>query len=132
MIRFGLRNEQTTYQPGDTISGAALWEFTGRKKSIEVRLVWSTRGKGTEDGATVATQVLDAGKLAHTETFSFTAPDAPYSFDGTLIALIWAVEFVAEPGEEFERIEITIAPGGREIVLPRIPQPKAKAGLKMG
>ncbi len=124
MIRLGLRENITTFQSGDSIAGAALWEFTQKKKCIEVRLVWFTRGKGTEDGATVATQAFDATQLADTGTFSFTAPEAPYSFDGTLIALVWAVELVAEPGNEFERIEIIIAPGEKEIALPKITQPK--------
>lgn len=131
MIRFGLRENKTTFEPGETIAGAVLWEFPEKKKSIEVRLVWSTRGKGTEDGATVATQSLNAMLPADTGTFQFIAPDAPYSFNGTLIALIWAVECVVQPGDEFERIEITIAPGGKEIVLPRIEQPK-KMGFKLG
>ena len=67
---------------------------------------------------------------ADTREFSFQAPNGPYSFSGTPIALIWAIEFVAKTGSEFERIEITIAPEGREIVLPRIPQPKLP-GLQM-
>jgi len=89
-----------------------------------VRLIWFTRGKGTEDGAIVETVKLDAPPAADTREFSFAAPNGPYSFSGTLIAIIWAIEFVAKPGSEFERIEITIAPGGREITLPEIPQPK--------
>ena len=131
MIRLGLRENQTTFQPGEPIAGAVLWEFPEKKTRIEVRLVWSTRGKGTEDGATVATEVLNATLAADTGTFQFTAPDAPYSFNGTLIALIWALECVAEPGEANERIELTIAPGGKEIVLPRIEQPK-KPAFKLG
>lgn len=130
MIRLGLRDNQTSFSPGDNIAGAALWEFPKEQKDIEVRLVWCTRGKGTEDGTTVAVEKLDATKVAETGTFSFTAPDAPYSFNGTLIAVIWAVELVAEPSGEFERIEITIAPGGKEIVLPRIEQPKSLGGMK--
>jgi hypothetical protein len=35
---------------------------------------------------------------------------------------------VVRPGDEFERIEIIIAPGGKEIVLPRIEQPKKTFG----
>lgn len=132
MIRLGLRENNTTFEPGEEIAGAVLWEFPELRKSLEVRLVWHTRGKGTEDGAIVATQPLDATTLADTATFSFVAPQAPYSFNGTLIAVIWAVEFVVKPGEEFERIEITIAPGGKEIVLPRISQPKKMGGIKFG
>ena len=131
MIRLGLRENQTTFHPGEPIAGAAIWDFPKMQESLEVRLVWSTRGKGTEDGATVAVQPLDATQLAETGTFSLIAPDAPYSFNGTLIALIWAVEVVAAPSGEFERIEITIAPGGKEIALPRIEQPKTFSGIKI-
>ena len=130
MIRLGLRENRTTFEPGETIAGAVLWEFAEKKKSIAVRLVWSTRGKGTEDGATVAEQSLNATVTADTATFEFTAPDSPYSFDGKLIALVWAVECVVDSGDEFERLEITIAPGGKEVVLPRIEQPN-KLGFKL-
>lgn len=131
MIRLGLRENKTTFEPGEEIAGAVLWDFPKPKKLIEIRLVWSTRGKGTEDVTVVATQATDATKAADTTTFSFIAPAAPHSFNGTLIALLWAVELVVEPGDEFERIEITIAPGGKEIVLPRIPQPKSLGAIKM-
>ena len=131
MIRLGLRENKTTFEPGEEIAGAVLWDFPKPKKLIETRLVWSTRGKGTEDVTVVAKQPADATKLADTTTFSFIAPPAPHSFNGSLIALIWAVELVVDPGDEFERIEITIAPGGKEIVLPRISQPKSAGIIKM-
>ena len=131
MIRLGLRENKTAFRPGENIEGAALWELQQAPKLAEVRLVWFTRGKGTEDGETVETVKFDNPPPADTRQFSFRAPDAPYSFSGTLIALIWAVEFVAKPGGEFERIEITIAPDAKEIVLPRIPQPAVK-GFRFG
>jgi hypothetical protein len=130
MIRLGLRENKTVFRPGEPISGAVLWELEKAPDLAEVRLIWFTRGKGTEDGATVETVTLDAPPAADTREFSFDAPNGPYSFSGTLVAVIWAVEFVAKPGGEFERVEITIAPDGREIALPRIPQPKIK-GLRI-
>ncbi|MEO6739534.1 MAG: hypothetical protein ABIP20_04730 [Chthoniobacteraceae bacterium] len=130
MIRLGLREDKTAFRPGEPIAGAVLWEFEKAPASAEVRLVWFTRGKGTEDGGIAATVTLDAPPAADTRKFSFDAPNGPYSFSGTLIAVLWSVEFVAEPGSEFERIEIIIAPDAREIVLPRIEQPKA-AGMRL-
>lgn len=133
MIRLGLRENRTAFRPGETIAGAVLWEFPKAPQLAEVRLLWFTRGKGTEDGETIATVKLDAPPAADTREFSFEAPNGPYSFSGTLIALIWAVEFVAKPGSEFARIEITLAPDAREIALPRIAQPKLGAiGLRPG
>ena len=127
MIRLGLRENKTAFRPGESIAGAVLWELEKAPDMAEVRLLWFTRGKGTEDGAIVETVKLDAPPAADTREFSFTAPNGPYSFSGTLIALLWAVEFVADPGEEFQRIEITIAPDAREITLPKIPQPQRQS-----
>ena len=126
MIRLGLRENKNAFRPGENIAGAALWELQKAPELAEVRLVWFTRGKGTEDGETVETVKFDNPPPADTRQFGFRAPDAPYSFSGTLVALIWAVEFVAKPGGEFERIEITIAPDAKEIALPKIPQPEVK------
>ena len=131
MIRLGLRENKTTFRPRETIAGAVLWEFEKAPDIAEVRLLWFTRGKGTEDGGIAATVTLDAPPAADTREFSFDAPNGPYSFSGTLIAVLWAVEFVAKPGSEFQRIEIVIAPDAREISLPRIEQPKL-AGVRIG
>jgi hypothetical protein len=124
MIRLGIRENRTAFRPGEIIQGAVLWELPGAPSLAEVRLVWFTRGKGTEDAETVATVKFDNPAAADTREFSFTAPNGPHSFSGTLIALIWAVEFVVKPESEFQRVEIVIAPHGTEIVLPKIPQPK--------
>lgn len=125
MIRLGLRENQTAFRPGETIAGAVLWEFEKVPAGAEVRLVWFTRGKGTEDGGIAATVAFAGPPAADTREFSFDAPNGPYSFSGTLIAVLWAVEFVVMPGGEFQRIEIVIAPDAQEIHLPRIEQPKA-------
>jgi hypothetical protein len=131
MIRLGLRENIHAFSPGEAIAGAVLWELPQAPQLAEVRLLWFTRGKGTEDGETVATVKFDSPLAGDTRQFSIPAPNGPYSFSGTLIAVIWAVEFVTKPGGEFQRIEIVIAPGGHEIVLPRIPQPES-AGLRFG
>ena len=123
MIRLGLRENRTAFRPGEIIEGAVLWEFEKAPSIAEVRLIWFTRGKGTEDGETAATVKFENPTVGDTRQFSFTAPNGPYTFSGTLIALIWAVEFVSKPGKDFERIEIVIAPESREILLPKIPQP---------
>lgn len=129
MIRLGIRENKTSFRPGETIAGAVLWELEKAPTLAEVRLLWFTRGKGTEDSATVETVPFDAVPAADTREFSFTAPNGPYSFSGKLIALLWAVEFVAKPGGEFQRIEITIAPDGTAIALPQIEQPKRKGSI---
>jgi hypothetical protein len=127
-IRFGIRENQTHFRPGEEVNGAVLWEGTEQPKLAEVRLLWFTRGKGTEDVSIVATESFSDPQPGDTRTFRFVLPDAPYSFNGKLISLTWAVEFVLKPGNHAERIEIVVSPLGEEIRLSEIVKPGANSG----
>ena len=130
-IRLGLRDNRTSYRPGEDVEGAVLWDGAEQPKLAEVRLLWFTRGKGTEDVEVVATETFAAPEPGDTRTFKLRLPEAPYSFNGKLIALIWAVEFVLEPGNHAERIELVMAPHGREVSLAAVqPDDAARAGNK--
>lgn len=119
MIQLDLRENRTAYSPGEELVGAALWELDAPPTLAEVRLVWSTKGKGTEDAAVAATVAFDAPRAGDTRPFVLRLPAAPYSFSGKLISLVWAVELVLQPGARCERVEIVVAPGGAEVLLPR-------------
>ena len=117
-IRLGIRDQRSQFSPGELLEGAVLWEGTEKLEMAEVRLIWFTRGKGTEDGAVVATESFPDPQPGDTRQFSFRLPDSPYSFNGKLIALTWALEFVCNPGNHFSRVTFTMAPGGTEVRLP--------------
>lgn len=120
-LSLGLRENRTSFEPGELLQGAARWELKAAPKLAEIRLVWFTRGKGTEDIEPMDTVAFDVPLAGDVRDFQITLPRAPYSFSGRLISLIWAVELVLEPGSLFTRIEITLAPGGAEVVLPQLP-----------
>ena len=106
---------RTSRKPGETVEFSALWALEKKPASVEARLFWFTRGKGTEDVGLIATQAVPSPELAGEQVFRFTLPDAPYSFSGKLISLLWAVELVA--GDQVMRCEFVLAPEGREIAL---------------
>ena len=85
--------------------------------SAEVRLFWYTRGKGTEDVELVDTVAFPNPQTTDQRTFRFALPEAPYSFSGKLISIIWAIELIVEPGRSVERREIVMSPSGREVVV---------------
>jgi hypothetical protein len=109
---------KTGYLPGETVSGSVRWQFEQQAEGIDVRLFWYTQGKGTRDVGVSDSQRIKAPPLAGRESFSFVLPDAPYSFSGKLISLLWAVEAVVHPGDEAGIVEIVMSPDGGEIVLP--------------
>ncbi len=114
-IRIELDQNQTTYQPGQEISGTVSWQHDRVPKNACVRLIWYTQGKGTEDAGIAEKFVLDLPQPTDQRRFEWTLPAGPYSFSGRLISLIWAVEL--EVDKKFSRTDILVAPDGQEIVL---------------
>ncbi|MFT3783424.1 MAG: hypothetical protein QM790_15540 [Nibricoccus sp.] len=111
-----LKDDRTAYKPGDTLELSVLWALQKTPSSIEVRLFWYTRGKGTEDVEIVATTPLAPAAAGETK-LNFVLPEAPYSFSGRLVSLSWAVELVVEPGSRSTRCDITMSPTGGEVLL---------------
>lgn len=118
-LSVSLDEGKSAFRPGEVVRGTASWSLDAPPEGVEVRLVWFTAGKGDRDVGVVATEpcLVPAGEGR--QNFAFTLPDGPYSFSGTLVSLLWAVEVVALPGADGARAELTVSPTGQEIVLPR-------------
>ncbi len=114
-LKIETENGKTQYLPGEPIAGSIQWDFMDQPKSVDLRLIWYTRGKGTEDVGIVDSVTFDSPAQYETRQFSFDPPPGPYSFAGKLIALIWTLEAVARPDDQCERLGITISPTGAEI-----------------
>jgi hypothetical protein len=117
-LKIGTREERRSFLPGEEVTGAAGWELEKEAKAVEVRLIWFTRGKGTEDVGLVDRVRFEAPQRAEARPFRFLLPSAPYSFSGKLISLIWALELVVLPSKESTRFEFAVGPEGKEVVLP--------------
>jgi hypothetical protein len=119
-LQIKLADNRTAFSPGDTITGTASWQFDAPPEGAELHLVWHTQGKGTSDVAIVHTVPFRQPQALDTRAFTIRLPDAPYTFSGQLISLIWNLELNIQPGDHSEPLEITIAPAGKEVLLPRI------------
>ncbi|MCB0339344.1 MAG: hypothetical protein KDD53_07055 [Bdellovibrionales bacterium] len=108
------------YRPGEVVSGRVSWQVEAEPKSAEVSLFWHTVGRGTEDVEVVDKCSLHVSGLSTEMPFSFTLPDSPYSFSGTLISLVWAVELVLSDPDHSYMEEIIVSPILEEIKLPTI------------
>ena len=121
-LRIELADNRTEFEPGDEASGRVSWRLDKPAKMLELRLFWLTRGKGTEDGGIVDCIKFEQPLPEESRTFRFQLPQAPYSFSGRLISLVWALELVSHPCKEVARQELVLAPGGKEVHL-EAPQP---------
>mgnify|MGYP001816930094 CR=1 FL=1 len=107
----------TSFEPGSEITVRAEWHLEEVPRSVELRLVWYTEGKGSQDVGVVERVLFDAPGDRDSRRQSLQLPTAPYSFSGSLVSLIWAVELLVEPGELSTRLDLDMAPGAREILL---------------
>jgi len=115
-----IRDSKTAFAPGDTVAGNVSWQVDSTPKNAELRLLWATSGRGIEDVNIVETLPFPNPQATETRPFSFTLPEGPYSFAGTLITLKWQLELAIDPRDQVEQVEITVAPEGKAVRLPRV------------
>ncbi len=109
----------TSFRPGETVEGTVRWQLPEPPEGVELRLFWSTEGKGDQDLQVVETVPFADPAAQDRRAFRIRLPEGPYSFSGKLITLNWALEAVAQPGEEAGSLAITVSPTGEEIRLHR-------------
>lgn len=119
-LKVTIADGRIAFSPGETIGGTVAWEIEAPPKKAELDLIWSTQGKGTTDIEIVQTVPFFQPQARDNRPFTIKLPESPYSFSGQLISLLWNLELNLDPGDHSRAIEITIAPGGREVMLPRI------------
>ncbi len=124
-LQIDLSGGQTAFEPGDEVEMTLSWELDEAPESIELRLVWSTSGKGTTDLEVVMTVPFEFPYSSETRRTSLVLPASPYSFSGKLITLQWAFELIAFPSEDSTRQEIVLAPTGSEVRLKSLQKAKA-------
>ena len=117
-VRLELSRPRAGYRPGEEIAGVATWNLDRAPRTAEARLFWYTRGKGTVDAGVVETVRFDQAGPSDRREFRFHLPEAPHSFSGQLVSLLWAVELVLLPSKQTARLELTVSPTGHELVLP--------------
>lgn len=121
-LKIELTDERPAFEPTEQLAGNVRWDSEKASQRLELRLFWFTRGKGTEDAGIVATLKLEQPLGQESRSFSFQLPEAPYSFSGKLISLVWALELIAYPSKEVVRREFEMAPGKKEIKLDSVPE----------
>lgn len=116
MLTIQTRDGGAWFRPGETIEGTVSWHIDDAD-AVEVRLFWYTEGKGSRDVEVIETRHMAQPETSGTRSFEFKVPRGPYSFSGKLITLAWAIEVVALPGGETERLDLKIGPQPVEVDL---------------
>lgn len=103
-----LRRGEGTFLPKDRVAGAAHWELDHTPKWLEVRLVWHTEGKGTNERMIVSRERWENPSPHDRRDFTLTLPEMPYTYHGRILSILWSVD-VFGPSQRFWRREERIA-----------------------
>ena len=141
-IEIELDENRADFACGETLRGRVGWTLAAPPASVEIRLKWTTSGRGTTDGCTVQTLAIKFGGSQSpfardlneqlpiaSAPFEFIVPAEPHSFAGTLVALSWSLEAVAWPQGLWAPVKasaaITVsASGAGALQLPRVSVPE--------
>jgi len=117
MLTLELNEHPSELTPSQTVTGRVGWQLRKEPKKAALRLFWYTEGRGTQDVEIVEELELSPAEMSHEENFSFTLPPQPYSFQGKLITLKWALELVIDKGKDVKRVDLIVSPWVEQVVL---------------
>jgi hypothetical protein len=101
-IEILIEDEDLVVRPGQNLRGgfrAASGDPVHARKA-ELSVLWYTEGKGTEDMGVVFHQtVAENRQLDAQDAFPFEVkmPDSPWSYDGKILKIRWAVRVRLQP-----------------------------------
>ena len=116
-IEIHIDEERISFRPRETIAGTISWSLPLAPAQVTLELFWTTRGKGQVDSEVEQSVQVKQPAAAGEQRFELKIPDAPYSFSGKLVSLLWGVRLIIHPSQEQAQVNLTVSPTGQEINL---------------
>ncbi len=102
-------------RPGDRLSGDAVWSLSEPAAALKLKLAWTTDGQGNgEDPVTVEERTIEQPAMEGRQSFAFTLPEGPWSFEGNLFSVQWYVE-LGDSEYRYRRGEFVLSPTGTPV-----------------
>lgn len=122
-LNIELKEKKVAYWPGEAIEGEVCFDHDPAPPALVVRLSWRTDAQGSQsEPVSAVEQRIENPAAGHAHhPFSLKAPDAPWSFAGSLFSIRWFVRVEDGEGHSGEA-EVVISPTGGALTAPA-PQP---------
>ena len=128
MITISFENDKREFRPGDMISGRINWTNMDADDVLTTRLVWYSKS-AFENEHVIALQQTLVTEPTGMRRFMYLAPESPFSCEGKLVSVYWAIEVQFEKETISEPLTISLT--GKPVVLHKsyqngVLQPKEK------
>ena len=131
MERATIELDSATVKPFGSLSGTVRWGSGARPPSLELRVFWMTRGRGTEEVETVVSAAVPL-TADGSAAFTIDVPGLPWSFSGQLVSVAWAIELVDDQGEGCALADFVLSPDGRVRELGEVEKPLSVKKRRFG
>ncbi len=84
------------FMPGEQIIVVVRWQLESDNIDLDLRLLWETSGKGTEDREVIYQEQWHVAQFSGEKEFEFYLPRGPLSCEGKLLSVHWAAECYLE------------------------------------
>lgn len=119
--------ENTALRPGDTLRGTVTWSIAHPPRKLEVRLFWYNGDAGSGEATTIASQPLGEAQEGNA-AFVFGLPELPWSIEGQVVKVSWAVELVEKKSGSLAIADFTMSPDGGVVMLGKVENPLSGKG----
>lgn len=115
-----LDDESGRHHPGETVTGTVEWSLGQVPVVATLKLLWRTEGKSWPADTAVAGEMhFDDPRAADRRAFRLILPVMPYSYSGSILSIVWHVEFVMRfrwrPQKTVASRVVTMSPTGDPI-----------------
>jgi hypothetical protein len=121
--------ERRDLRPHEVVQGRVNWALENEPRELELRLCWFTRGRGTEESHTVESLRLGDTRRGDA-AFSFRLPGSPWSVEGSLVTIAWALELVAKKQGALALEPLTVSPTRSAVVLRQCAAPRSQGRIE--
>src|SRR6185503_18389469 len=116
-LEIKLCSENRTFVPGEQLKGEVTWNLPENTDGVELRLFWATAGRGIPETGLADTLCFDHPPVQDTRQFAFQLPKFPFTYEGRLMRLTWAVEAICGHGNLNAHEEFVLAPERKAVAL---------------
>jgi hypothetical protein len=116
----GRENIEGVFLPGEEVVVEVTWDPQSSFRGFDLRLVWETDGKGTDDRETVLRETWESelrGEMK--KSVRWILPRGPLSCDGSLLRIRWFVDCYINPAGIRARRDVVLSSTGAPVVLPK-------------
>jgi hypothetical protein len=124
-VQIELNHSNGIYAPGEELVATVSWGHETSVRSLHLRLVWSTQGKGDTDTGSLAETSIEEAPPRGPYVWRVVLPRGPLTLHGQILSIEWSVgcEIDFDDKSESHEVPFQLSYGEQPIQLSKVLPP---------